>query len=110
MDLSAAPESENVIDQRGMKVAGGAVAGGGGLLLLVLGLVVGVDTSKIMPQGGGPQPRGGEQGAPPADGYKKFASKIVGTLESVWTEEFKDPKNRYPIRSYEPPKLVLFTS
>src|SRR5262249_6074363 len=35
---------------------------------------------------------------------------IVGTLESVWTEEFKDPRNGYPVRSYEPPKLVLFTS
>src|SRR5438477_348471 len=47
MRLDDLPESSNVSDQRGMRTAGGIAAGGGGLLLLILGLIFGVDTSRL---------------------------------------------------------------
>ena len=107
MDLSNAPESGNVEDRRGMKTAGMAVGGGLGLLILIVGLVFGVDTSKLVRPGGGGG--GGGDGQPPADNYKAFAGKVVGSLEGVWEKQFADPKNRYPMRKYEHPKLILFS-
>jgi predicted metalloprotease len=104
VDLSQAPESSNVEDRRGMKTAGGLVAGGGGLLILVVGLLFGVDLGKL---GIG---RGQQQaGPPPNDKYKEFAGKVVGTLEAVWTKEFKNERNGYPVKAYEAPQLVLFS-
>ena len=46
MRLDDLPESSNVADRRGMKMAGGIAAGGGGILLLILGLIFGVDTEQ----------------------------------------------------------------
>jgi uncharacterized protein len=105
MELDDLPESSNVVDQRGMKTMGGIAAGGGGILLLIIGLIFGIDTNKLGLGGGGVQTGGGHGGD---EKTKVFAEKILGTLERVWTEEFKDPKNGYG-RSYEYPKLVLFT-
>ena len=47
MRLDDLPESSQRRDRRGMTTAGGIAAGGGGILLLILGLVFGVDTSKL---------------------------------------------------------------
>jgi predicted metalloprotease len=105
MDLSNAPESSNVEDRRGMQTAGIAAAGGGGILIIILGLLFGVDVNKLGIGGGG----GGQQGTPPNDRYKEFASKVVGTLETVWDKEFANPRNGYPVRTYEKPHLVLFS-
>lgn len=102
MDLSSAPESSNVSDQRGMRATGGVIAGGGGLLVLIVGLLFGVDLNKLGFTGGG----GG--GPPPNDKYDLFARKVVGTLEVVWKNEFAKASNGYG-RGYEPAKLVLFT-
>src|SRR5215471_13863849 len=102
MRLDDLPESSNVEDRRGMKMAGGIAAGGGGILLVILGLIFGVDTSKLGLSGGG----GG--GPPPNDKYKEFAGKVLGTLESVWQKEFQKRSNEYR-HSYENPKLVLFS-
>ena len=104
MQLDDLPESSNVSDQRGLKTMGGIAAGGGGIILLIIGLVFGVDVSKLG-FGGGAGAGGG------SGGDKRtldFAKKILGTLERVWTEEFDDPKNGYG-RRYEYPKLVLFS-
>lgn len=98
------PESDNVTDLRGVKTAGGIAVGGGGLLLLIIGLIFGIDTNKLGLGGGGAGVAGG--GAI-HDRTAEFARKILGTLDRVWTEEFRDPKNGYG-RSYERPKLVLF--
>jgi predicted metalloprotease len=102
MDLSNAPSSSNVSDMRGMKTGGVVAAGGGGLLLLILGLIFGVDLNRLGLTGGG-------GGPPPNDKYAEFASKVVGTLEVVWEREFAKPQNGYG-RSYEKPKLYLFSS
>lgn len=103
MELGDAPSSSNVEDLRGMKTAGGLIAGGGGIIVLILGLIFGVDLGKLGLSG-----RGGGGGTPPADNYKEFASKVVGTLEVVWKNEFDKPSNQYG-RRYENPKLVLFS-
>jgi predicted metalloprotease len=99
------PESDNVSDFRGAKTVGGIAAGGGGLLLLILGLIFGIDTNKLGLGGG--QERGGGTGGDPQT--LKFVKRILGTLDQVWTEEFRDPKNGYG-RPYEPPKLDLFSN
>lgn len=105
MDLSDAPESQNVEDRRGMRAAGGLVAGGGGLLVLIIGLLFGVDLGKLGVTGGRQQ-----EGPPPSDDYDQFAKKVVGTLETVWKKEFEDPRNGYGNVPYVNPKLVLFTA
>ncbi|MBA4065011.1 MAG: hypothetical protein C0501_15120 [Isosphaera sp.] len=86
-----------------MKATGGLVAGGGGLLILIVGLLFGVDVSKLG-IGGGRQ-----TGPPPNDKYDVFARKVVGTLEAVWTKEFANKRNGYPVAKYEAPELVLFS-
>ncbi len=109
MRLDDAPESSNVEDRRGMKMAGGAAAGGMGILILILGLVFGVDVGKLGlggPAGGG---AGGGNPNPPDDKYKPFAAKVLGTLETVWDDEFAKRQNDYPTRTYEKPKLVIFS-
>ncbi|MCE9566106.1 MAG: neutral zinc metallopeptidase [Planctomycetes bacterium] len=105
MDLSGVSESSNVEDRRGMKTAGGLVAGGGGLLVLILGLVFGVDLNKLGVTGGGPE----QGGPPPNDNYKQFAGKVLTTLEDVWTKEFAKRSNGYGNTTYEKPHMVLFS-
>ena len=89
MRLDDLPESTNVSDQRGMRTAGGIAAGGGGLLLLILGLIFGVDPGRL---GIGDRE---SSGPPPNDDYKQFAQKVVGSLESVWQNEFAKASNGY---------------
>lgn len=104
MDLSNAPESSNVEDRRGMSAGGIAATGGGGLLILILGLVFGIDTNKLGLSGGG------SSGPPPADHYKEFAGKVLGTIEETWKGEFAKPSNGYGHADFEPAKFVLFSS
>lgn len=101
MRLDDAPESSNVEDRRGM---GGKLAVGGGLggvLLVVLGLIFGVDL------GGAKRPVGGG-GAPPDAQTREFAERVLGTLESVWQEEFARHRREYRA-SWRPAKMVLFS-
>jgi len=107
VELSNAPESSNVEDRRGMKMSGGIAAGGGGILILIIGLLFGVDLNRLGLGGGGGG--GGASGPPPNDKYKEFAARVVGTLEKVWQAEFANPRNGYPVKTYEKPKLVLFS-
>ena len=103
MRLDDLPESSNVSDQRGMRTVGGIAAGGGGLLLLIVGLIFGVDTSKLG--------IGGRQssGPPPNDHYAAFAKKVIGSLESVWHQEFAKADNGYGGADFEPTQLILFS-
>src|SRR4051812_9631977 len=104
MRLDDLPESSNVSDQRGMRTAGGIAAGGGGLVLLILGLIFGVDTSRLGI--GDREP----SGPPPNDNYKQFAAKVVGSLEAVWKQEFAKGSNGYGGAEFEPTQLILFSS
>src|SRR5262249_7294816 len=101
MQLGDAPESGNVEDRRGMKRAGLTV-GGGGLLVVLLGLLFGVDLNKL---GIG----GRQQGEPPKDNYKQFASRVLGLTEEVWKEQFKQHGREYRVGEYQEPKMVLFS-
>jgi predicted metalloprotease len=99
MRLDDAPESENVQDSRGM---GGKLAlggGAGGILLVVLGLIFGVDLG-----GGGGGQRAANTGGPPDEATATFTKKVLGTTETVWTEEFRKMGKKY-----RPPHLELFT-
>jgi predicted metalloprotease len=104
MRLDESPESGNVEDRRGMRNTGLAIGGGGGIFLVLLALIFGVDPNKL---GLGPQ-RAANQGEnldAPKDGYKTFASKVLGMTEGVWADEFK--KNGYG--AYKKPHMVLFS-
>jgi predicted metalloprotease len=106
MRLDDAPESGNVEDRRGMGSKLAIGGGVGGTLLLVLGLIFGVDL------GGGKQPGGGGgggDGPPPDKETKVFAEKILGTLESVWQDEFAKHSREYHA-AWRPPKMVLFSN
>ncbi len=109
MRLDDSPESDNVEDRRGMKKAGLAIGGGAGVIVLIIAAVLGLDPNKLPIPVGGPPPGGGgvgaQKGEPPKDGYKQFASRILGLTEEVWTEQFR--ANKYG--AYEKPKMVLFS-
>lgn len=107
--------SSNVEDRRGLPVPGGA--GGLGIgTVVVLGLVgwaLGIDPRLLiggaeMLSGGGDsssyQQQQGRQGTPD-DKAGRFAAAILGNTEDVWKVVLPAQTNR----SYEPPKMVLFS-
>ncbi|MCS6864502.1 MAG: neutral zinc metallopeptidase [Gemmataceae bacterium] len=107
MRLDDAPESGNVEDRRGMRTAGWA-AGGGGIIILILALIFGIDPNQLGLVGKqGPLARPPEvpNTSAPSDGYKQFASKVLGTTEVVWTQLFE----KYGYGAYKKPKMVLFS-
>lgn len=107
-------ESDNVVDVRGMGGKGLAIGGGGlGLIItLVYVLFCGGDPQALLNQigGGAQQPpveqqqqqRGGSQ---PNDTQGREARVILATTEDAWGQILPQQANR----SYEQPKLVLFT-
>jgi predicted metalloprotease len=109
-------ESENVEDQRGFPIGGrGAGLGCGGLLLLlVISWITGVNPLQLLnmvqnspqaPASGPAQARRPDTGGrAPADTLGKFASVVLASTEDVWTDIFSRSG-----RTYEKPKLVLFT-
>lgn len=109
MRLDDSPESGNVEDRRGTKKAGLAIGGGAGLIVVILALILGIDPKKLpvgAPGLGGPGAGGAQQGGePPKDGYKQFASRVLGLTEEVWAEQFR--ANGYG--AYKKPKMVLFS-
>jgi predicted metalloprotease len=119
-------ESQNVEDVRGAGGGGGfqfrpvhgiglgtiAIALVGGWLfginpLQILGLLSGGDVNSTqtapLPQAA-PQTQDQAQGSAPEDPNKKFVSQILRSTEVVWTDYFKQLG-----RTYENPKLILFT-
>ena len=111
-------ESENVEDRRGFPIgARGASLGCGGLLLLlVVSWLTGINPLRLldMVQTGSPSSttssppappgRSGQPGRAPSDTLGRFASVVLASTEDVWTDIFARSR-----RTYEKPKLVLFT-
>ena len=111
-------ESENVEDRRGFSIGGrGASLGCGGLLiLLIVSWLTGVNPLQLlnMVQQGSPSTpasapaapaRPGDSSAPaPGDTLGKFASVVLASTEDVWSDLFARSG-----RTYQKPKLVLFT-
>jgi len=112
-------ESSNVEDRRGVGVARGVGIGGIGTVAIVLiGLFLGVDPSILLDMVGGdpaPQTQTGRPGDPgygssaaprsaADDQTRQFVSVVLADTEDVWRQAFGDMG-----RSYEEPKLVLYS-
>ena len=113
MQLDGRRQSTNVDDRRGMsagKVAGGVGLGG----LIVIGLItllLGGNPAEVIQtvnQMGGTEVvtgnGSGRQATPEEEELAVFAKQILAGTEDVWTAIFK----QYG-RTYQPPKLVLYT-
>lgn len=96
MRLDDAPASSNVRDSRGSGTTL-AVGGLGGIVLLVLGAFFGHD---LMPSNTAPV-----QNSSRGDKTFTFTSKVVGTTEAVWKEEFRKMGKKYA-----PPQMELFSN
>jgi predicted metalloprotease len=113
MRLGGGRESRNVEDRRGMR--GGRIVAGGGIgsvLLVVLALLFGVDPSVLL-SGGGPigsdphQRPGmveGNRAGPAEDAAGRFAARVLAETEDVWNPIFRSLG-----RSYEEPRVVLYS-
>lgn len=102
--------SDNIEDRRGMRVGGRGLAGGGigAIVLALVALYFGVDPSIVLNQAGGlgepaqqsaPAPTSPEEAR-----LKDFMSVVLADTEDVWATLFQQNG-----RSYEQPKLVLFS-
>ncbi|MDQ3025019.1 MAG: zinc metallopeptidase [Pseudomonadota bacterium] len=108
MQLGGQRGSGNVEDRRGIGVGGGL--GIGGVVIAVIAMFLGLDPSAVLNMANevapqttqGPQ-KAAPQGAP-ADEMGQFVSKVLGSTEDVWQQEFKALG-----KQYREPKLVLFT-
>jgi predicted metalloprotease len=101
-------ESENVEDRR--RVGPVAVAGGGlgTLVILIIALLLGADPRALLQQVPVAPPANAPGGGPPVDPaqdeLKRFVAVVLADTEDVWNELF-----RREGRTYQEPKLVLFT-
>ena len=108
MRLDEEEESSNIEDRRGSRVSPVLATGGIGTLALVLiGLFFGIDPSVLLQ--GNPSvdtnaPTGYAQRADSNDQMKEFVARVLGSTERTWSEIFA--RNG---RTYQPPKLVLFS-
>jgi len=111
MKLTGRRESTNVDDRRGMSAAkmGGVGIGGIIIVLLMTFLSKGsIDLNDIVSNIGTmnvtEQAEGGREFTQEEQELAKFSKQILAGTEDVWTEEFKKLG-----RTYEPPKMVLYT-
>lgn len=104
--------SENVEDRRGFHVSRRAAGGGIGTLLLVLvALYFGIDPSIFLNQGQMPFPGAGAPtesapytASPEEKRLADFVSVVLADTEETWHALFREMG-----RTYEEPKLVLFS-
>src|ERR671924_162537 len=104
--------SENIEDRRGMGLPMGVrIGGGGGLGILVLALVAmlfGVNPltvlDPVLEQPSTSVQTGPDGVRPGRDELRDFVSVVLADTEDVWTEVFRQAG-----RTYQPPKLVLFS-
>ena len=119
MRMDGQDESSNVEDVRGRSGGGGGGFGiggrsvgiGGVALAVIAGWIFGINPLTILGlmSGGGDsvtqQQQQGPAPAPPAsDAQAKFVSQVLRSTEVVWTDIF-----RASGRTYQPPKLAIFT-
>jgi uncharacterized protein len=115
-------ESENVEDRRWGGGGGGLpfrIGGLGAIIILVGGLLLGVDPETLFsllngdqpqeqtqhqPGYGSSRPPQPERQATQEDPQKQFVSVVLADTEDVWQQVFQSSG-----RTYEEPKLVLFT-
>jgi predicted metalloprotease len=111
MKLSGRRESTNVDDRRGMSAAKmGGLGIGGVVIALVMTFLtkgsIGLEdiVSNVGMMNVTEQAEGGREFTAEEQELAKFSKQILAGTEDVWTEEFKKLG-----RTYEPPKMVLYT-
>ena len=120
MRMDGQEESSNVEDVRGMSGGGGgggmgfggrSVGIGGVIIAVIAGWIFGINPLTLlglMPSSGGGQVAQQQQGPapapPPDDAGAKFVSRVLRSTETTWTDVFRESG-----RTYQPPKLVLFS-
>jgi uncharacterized protein len=102
-------QSENVEDRRGERSRGGGVVLGGGLGTLVIVIIVmlmGGDPRALLDMVGqaGPTQSGQVAPSPQDEKLKEMVGVVLADTEEVWEEEFRKMG-----KTYERPKLVLFS-
>ena len=106
-------ESSNVEDVRGFSIGGrGAGIGCGGLIVLLLvSWITGINPARLLnlvqqsPSGSAAPPAQTGPAQAPSDRLGKFASVVLASTEDVWKNIFAQSR-----RTYEEPKLVLFSN
>ena len=115
MKLTGRRESTNVDDRRGMSAGKMGGLGIGGIIIVALitflsGGNLGdvfnsvVSNSDLLNLNVTEQAEGGREFTQEEQELAKFSKQILAGTEDVWTEEFKKLG-----RTYEPPKMVLYT-
>ena len=104
-------QSQNVEDRRGRTPRRGAAIGGGAVIIaLLLSLLLGQDPLQILEQVATQQANVSQTGSarPPSKAENEaaeFVSVVLATTEDVWASLFRQAGS-----SYQPPRLVLFTT
>jgi hypothetical protein len=117
MRMDGQEESSNVEDVRGMGGGGGGFGfGGRGLsiggivIAVIVGWIFGINPLQLLGlmdgSGGGTavQQQGPAPAPPKDDAGARFVSQVLKSTEQVWTDAFREQG-----RTYQPPKLVLFS-
>ena len=110
MKLTGRRESTNVDDRRGMSAAKAGGLGIGGIIIaLIISFITGANPLDMLTNAGmlgniTEQAEGGREFTEEEQALATFSKQILAGTEDVWTEEFKKIG-----RTYEPPKMVLYT-
>ena len=117
MRMDGQEESSNVEDVRGMGGGGGGFSfGGRGLsiggivIAVIVGWIFGINPLQLLGKmdgsdGGTTVQQQGPAPAPPKDDPgARFVSRVLRSTEQVWGDVFRESG-----RTYQPPKLVLFS-
>ena len=108
MKLDGRRESTNVEDRRGKRTV--AAAGGlglGGIIIALIVMFMGGDPSAVMQSSQGSQTEYVDDGQDYSAVDKElmtFCKQILAGTEDVWTQEFRKLG-----RTYQPPKMVIFS-
>ncbi len=106
-------QSDNIEDRRGMSLRRGVKLGGlsgiGLIIAVLISMYFGIDPSYLLQGVSETQPPAAsvaQNGGPAVhDDQRDFVAVVLAETEDVWHEAFRAME-----RSYQPPKLVLFTS
>jgi len=115
MKLDGRRESTNVDDRRGMSAAKMGGMGIGGIIIIALVTLLSggnlgdvfnsvVSNTDLLNMNVTEQAEGGREFTQEEQELAKFSKQILAGTEDVWTEEFKKLG-----RTYEPPRMVLYT-
>ena len=115
MKLNGRRESTNVDDRRGMSAAKMGGMGIGGIIIIALVTLLSggnlgdvfnsvVSNTDLLNMNVTEQAEGGREFTQEEQELAKFSKQILAGTEDVWTEEFKKLG-----RTYEPPRMVLYT-